>query len=94
MPAKSAITVKVPAGFARFQARVGFDDRVGSNDGAKLLVEADGKVLLDKLIQREARLVPIDVDLKGARRVRITVDYGGQSVLGDQLVLCEAMFTK
>jgi hypothetical protein len=94
MPAKSAITVRVPEGFARFNARVGFDDRIGSTDGVKLLVEADGKTLLEELIRRESRLVPIDVDLQGAHRVRITVDYGGQSVLGDQLVLCEAMFLR
>jgi len=94
MPARTALTVRVPAGFQRFQAQVGIDDRVGNTDGARLLIEADGKVLLDELMKREARLTPVNVDLKGARRVRITVDYGGESFLGDQLVLCEAMFVK
>jgi hypothetical protein len=94
MPARSSLVVRVPEGFQRFQAKVGIDDRVGSTDGARLLIEGDGKVLFDQVIAREGKPGPIDIDLSGARRVRITVDYGGKSFLGDQLVLCEAMFTK
>lgn len=94
MPAKSALIVRVPEGFSRFQAQVGIDDRVGTTDGARLLLEADGKVLFDEVLQRESALRRLDVDLAGARRVRITVDYGGQSFVGDQLVLSEAMFVR
>ena len=62
--------------------------------GVRLKIEADGKTLYDELIKREPQLATLDVDLAGARRLRITVDYGGESFIGDQLVLCEAMFTK
>jgi hypothetical protein len=94
MPAKSSLTLRVPTGFKRFRAQVGIDDRVSDTDGARLLIEGDGKVLFDHVVKREATPTPLDIDLAGARRVRITVDYGGESFLGDQLVLCEAVFTK
>jgi hypothetical protein len=94
MPAKSSMIVRIPAGFQRFQAQVGIDDRVNGTDGARLLIEGDGKVLFDQVMGRQSQPTPVDVPLAGARRVRITVDYGGESFLGDQLVLCEAMFTK
>jgi hypothetical protein len=94
LPAKTALIVRVPAGFKRLSARVGIEDRVASSDGARLKIEADGKTLYDELIKRDAQLATLDVDLQAARRVRITVDYGGESFIGDQLVLCEAMFVK
>jgi hypothetical protein len=94
LPAKTALIVRVPAGFHRLTARVGIEDRVASTDGARLKIEADGKTLYDELIKRGPQPAALDVDLAGARRVRITVDYGGESFLGDQLVLCEAMFVK
>lgn len=94
LPAKSSLIVRVPAGFSRFSARVGIDDRVASSDGVRLKIEADGKILYDELIRREPHPVSLDVDLRTARRIRITVDYGGESFIGDQLVLCEAMFVK
>ncbi len=94
MPAKSALIVRVPQGFTRFRTHIGIDDRVGKTDGARLLIEADGKTLHDKVYSRTTQLVPLEIDLAGARRVRITVDYGGTSFVGDQLVLCEAMFVK
>jgi hypothetical protein len=94
LPAKTALIVRVPAGFKRLSARVGIEDRVAASDGARLKIEADGKTLYDELIRREPQLATLDVDLQAARRLRITVDYGGESFIGDQLVLCEAMFTK
>jgi hypothetical protein len=94
LPAKSVLIVRVPPGFTQFQAKAGIDDRVASTDGVRLKIEADGKTLLDELIERDVRPRPLKVDLQDARRVRITVDYGGESFLGDQLVLCEAMFVK
>jgi hypothetical protein len=94
LPAKTALIVRVPAGFTRLTARVGIEDRVASSDGARLKIEADGKTLYDELVRRGAQPAALDVDLQSARRLRITVDYGGESFLGDQLVLCDAMFTK
>ena len=94
LPAKSVLIVRTPAGFTRFQTQVGIDDRVANTDGARLKIEADGKTLFDELIKRDPQATPVSVDLQDARRLRITVDYGGQSYLGDQLVLCEAMFIK
>jgi hypothetical protein len=94
LPAKSSLIVRVPAGFSRLTARVGIEDRVAASDGARLKIEADGKILYDELVKRDPQPSSLDVDLQSARRVRITVDFGGESFLGDQLVLCEAMFVK
>jgi hypothetical protein len=92
LPAKTSLIVRVPAGFTRLQANIGVDDRVGATDGAQLKIDAEGRVLFDQLMTRET--MPIDVDLGDARRVRITVTYGGESFLGDQLVLGDARFTR
>jgi hypothetical protein len=94
LPAKSSLILRVPPGFSQLQMQVGVDDRVAATDGARLKIEADGKTLLDEVVKRDVQPLPFKVDLQSARRVRITVDYGGESFLGDQLVLCEAMFVK
>lgn len=94
LPAKTSLIVRVPAGFTRLSARVGIEDRVATSDGARLKIEADGKTLYDELVKRGPQPATLDVDLQAARRLRITVDYGGESFLGDQLVLCDAMFVK
>lgn len=94
MPAVSTMVVDVPAGFTKLTARLGVDDHVGATDGVKLTVEADGKVLFDKLVTRTPKTEPMVVELGSARRIRIRTDFGGKSRLGDQIVLCEAKFVR
>jgi hypothetical protein len=93
LPARSALTLRVPLGFTRLSVQAGYDDRVPQTDGARLIVAAEGKVLYDELVPRHDTPTSIQLPLGDARRVRVSVDYGGESRLGDTLILSEAMFT-
>jgi NPCBM/NEW2 domain len=93
MPARSSLTFQVPEGFSQLTMLVGYDDRSGQTDGARLIVEAEGKNVLDRTFTRVSQPEGVKVPLGNAKRIRILVDYGGDSFVGDTMVLCEAMFT-
>jgi hypothetical protein len=59
-----------------------------------LLIQADDKVLLEKEIGGNGPPEPIDLNIAGARRLSIVVDYGRNLDKGDWLNLCDARIVK
>ncbi len=87
---RSEITWRVPEGSRRFVATVGIDDAVRPGGNAIVVVLVDDEELLRKTITGEASAEEIRVDLSGARRLTLLVDYGGGMDIGDAVVFSDA----
>ena len=73
---RTEMTYRLPAGAKKFKATAGIDDSVRDVGGVRLEISADGKKLFDKPISGSDGPVDIDLDVAGAKRLSILVDYG------------------
>ncbi len=60
----------------------------------QLVISADGKKLFDQPIAGSDGAVPIDLDVSGAKRLSILVDFGDGLDAGDYLNLADARIVK
>jgi hypothetical protein len=91
---RTAIDFRVPAGMTKFKALAGIDDAVRETGNVRLSISADEKVLFDKAVIGKDSPVNLDLDLAGAKRLSILVDYGDGFDAGDYLDLVEARMLK
>lgn len=91
---RSRITYRLPPGARRFQATAGIDDRYAARGHVVLQVRADGRTLFDEPVVGGAAPKALDLDVTGARRLEIVVDFGEGGDLADHLNLCEARVTQ
>ncbi|MBP87296.1 MAG: hypothetical protein CMJ64_11335 [Planctomycetaceae bacterium] len=81
--------------FRRFAATVGLDSRFRAAGNITLLINGDGEPLFTQKIVNSDAPIAIDIDLKGVRRLTVTVDFGDDmSDIGDYLNLCNARLLK
>ena len=59
----------------------------------RLVVEADGKVVYSQLVSRKDKARPLNLDVKGVKQLKITVEREGL-YLANQVDLAEARFQK
>ena len=81
--AHSRITYDVPAGYASFAATIGCDQEVVANS-VVFVVEADGRELFRSPLMR-SDTPPLDIDLpiRGASRLALIVEDGGDGIPAD-----------
>lgn len=91
---RTELTWRLPAGMQRFTAIAGIDPQSAGQGRVDLQIRGDGKMLWEGPVNGLQAPVPIDVDLRGARRLQVTVDYGENLDYGDRLHLVEARVTK
>ncbi len=91
---RSRVTYRLPPGARRFQATAGIDDRYAARGHVVLRVQADGRTLFDEPVVGGAAPKALDLDVTGARRLEIVVDFGEGGDLADHLNLCEARVTQ
>ncbi|MFO0897122.1 MAG: NPCBM/NEW2 domain-containing protein [Pirellulales bacterium] len=91
---RSRVTYRLPPGARRFQATAGIDDRYAARGHVVLRVLADGRTLFDEPVVGGAAPKALDLDVTGARRLEILVDFGEGGDLADHLNLCEARVTQ
>lgn len=91
---RTELTWRLPAGMQRFTAIAGIDPQSAGQGRVDLQIRADGKMLWEGPVSGLTPPVPLDLDLRGARRLQITVDYGENLDYGDRLHLVEARVTK
>jgi hypothetical protein len=61
----------------------------------RLVIRADENVVLEQTLTGEdEEPLAVDVDLTGARRLSILVDFGDKTDIADHLDLCEARIIK
>ena len=78
----------------KFKAVAGIDDAVRETGNARLAISADGKMLFDRTIRGKDAPVDLDLDISGAKRLSILVDFGDQFDAGDFLDLADARMVK
>jgi hypothetical protein len=92
---RTEITYLLPESFARFTALAGIDDRARPSGDVRLMISADDRVLFDRILTGGDEPAPIDVNIVGAVRLRILVDFGGDRTdSGDHLDLVDARLFK
>jgi hypothetical protein len=91
---RTAIDYRVPAGMKKFKATAGIDDAVRDAGNVRLQVSADGKTLFNQAVTGKDAPVEIDLNVAGAKRLSILVDYGDGFDAGDYLDLVDARMLK
>src|SRR5262245_41840970 len=91
---RTAIIYRLPTGIKKFKATVGIDDSVRDAGNVRLEISADGKKLLDQVVAGHDSPRELDLNLAGARRLSILVDYGDNQDAGDYLNLVDARMLK
>jgi hypothetical protein len=91
---RTAIDFRIPEGMKKFKATAGIDDAVRETGNVRLKILADGKNLFDQAITGKATPTDLNLDLDGAKRLSILVDFGDGFDAGDYLDLAEARMVK
>ncbi|MBN2292544.1 MAG: NPCBM/NEW2 domain-containing protein [Pirellulales bacterium] len=91
---RSEVVYRLDDDFRRFRAIAGIDDRARPRGHVRLIVRGDERVLLDTTISGNDEPRPLDLDLGGADRLTIIVDFGDGLDVGDQLGLGNARVVK
>jgi hypothetical protein len=95
--ARTTLTYDIGGDYAEFRCILGVDDVVRAEGGAPVhalvSIEADGRPLLKTEVRSRDEPKPIAVDVKNARRLRITV-ASPLLDLGNQVTFADARVTK
>jgi hypothetical protein len=91
---RTELTYRLPEGMSRFTATAGIDPKDAAQGHVLLTIRGDDRVLWEGVVDGKSPPVELDVQLGTARRLLLTVDYGGGLDYGDRLHLVEARVTK
>ncbi|HLA85850.1 MAG TPA: NPCBM/NEW2 domain-containing protein [Thermoguttaceae bacterium] len=91
---RTEVEYDLPEGYRRLTALAGIDDAFRPGGDARLVISADGRTLLDVTLTGTEPPRAIDLDVAGARRLTILVDFGRAMDVGDHVNLCEARLVK
>lgn len=91
---RARLVYRLPDAFRRFKAVAGIDDRVRPRGNARLVIEADGRILLETVLRGTDPPKPIDLDLAGAQRLVVLVDFGDEMDVSDHVDLADARVLK
>ena len=83
--------------FKRLTALVGFDPEIESLPGVvKLLIEVDGQPLVSEVLENRTlqKPFPIDIDIVGAQRLVIRLDYHDGRPIGDRIHIVNAKVSR
>ena len=91
---RTEVVYDLPEGYRRLKAIAGIDDAYRPRGNAQLVIRADKRVLLDDSITGQQTPRQLDLDISGAKRLTILVDFGQDMDLADHVDLCEARLVK
>jgi hypothetical protein len=91
---RTEIVYRLPGSYARFKAVAGIDDTMAAKGNVRLTIRGDERVLFDSPIRGADAPLNIDLDVAGARRMTIVVDYGDTRGIGEHLILGNARIFK
>ena len=92
--AASVLWIELDGRTDRFQASVGVDDAAGGPAAIEFRVTADGKQLWTSgAMKPRDKAKPVDLDLRGAKLLVLTVDAAGDSINFDHADWANARFT-
>jgi hypothetical protein len=94
-PVGTTAAYLIPDGYKTFRTIVAVDDRAVPHGGVRITIEADGKVRFrEDFGPGKRRMVPVEIDVKDEKRLRISVTSTSGGPLGGQLILAMARFTR
>ena len=90
---KSRIVYNVGGRYSRFEATAALDDLAGGKGSVRFVVEKDGvRIFESGLITGMSGAVAVGpLDLKGAQRLSLIVDYGEMADINDWADWCDAV---
>jgi NPCBM/NEW2 domain len=91
---RTTLVYRLPPGMKTFRALAGIDDSVRPGGNVQLVISADDRKLFDQIIKGTDAPVDINLDVAGAKRLSILVDFGDDDDAGDYLNLAEARTLK
>lgn len=91
---RTEMVYRLPPGFNRFVATAGIDPAARASGSVRLSIFADDRPLLETEVVGTGQPQPIDVEITGAKRLKILVDFGQNLDAGDWLNLCDAKIVK
>ena len=91
---RTEVEYRLDPGWSRFRAVAGIDPACSAQGNAILEVYADDRIVWREIIDGDGSPNDVDVDISGARRLRILVDYGRNLDFGDRVHLVDAKVTK
>jgi len=91
MHSRCVLTYELNGEFATFRSLVGFEEEAGSRGRVVFRVMADDKELFAKPDFRAVdKPVIVQVAVKGAKQLRLEVDFGEDEDIGDRVILANA----
>lgn len=90
--ARTELTYLLPDDVRQFHAFAGLP--AGASGPLKLTITADKTTLIDKVLDENQSSLDIHGDVRGARRLKIVVDFAGNGDLGDRVYLCQPRLIK
>jgi hypothetical protein len=91
---RTDVEYRVPLGMKQFKATVGIDDSVREAGNVRLQISVDGKQQFDQVLTGKDAPIDVSLDVRGAKRLSILVDYGDRFDAGDFLDLADARMLK
>lgn len=92
---RTVLNYRLTRDFQRLVATAGIDHRFPARGSVTLTVTGNGRELFSATIAGDQPPVPVDVDVRGVRRLTLLVDFGpDRSDVGDYLNLCNARLLK
>ena len=83
---RAELTYALDGAYRRFLADVGIDDEVGEKGNADVQVLVDGKVAFErKGIRGRQQPIPVSIEVAGAARLTLLVDFGADFDICDHL---------
>jgi hypothetical protein len=84
----------LPDDVRQFRATAGIDFRVREHGNVRLVIRGDDQQLFAEDIAGADPPRELAINIAGARRLEIFVDYGANLDIGDHLNLCNARLVK
>lgn len=80
--------------YKEFKALLGVDETVGGDSKPIVVVEGDGRELFTGTVTRQDKPLPLKLDVKGVKQLRIVVRSAGLLTLGDHVDFADAHVSK
>ncbi len=94
LQSRTRLVYRLPKGYKSFESIVGIDSRVRPAGHVRLTILADKKKLFDRKLSGADKPVALSLDVRGAARLTIVVDFGDDLDVADHLNLALARIVK
>lgn len=94
LSSQTRMVFRLPGSFQTFQTVLGIDDSVRPGGNADVTILADDRILFQGTITGKDAPKPLSLNVSGARRLTLLVDFGQEGSLSDHAAFADAQLTK